>query len=502
MRDLSPVIYRGESTGKLREDANFRPFFFAESYGQAELYAGRGTQPIACVIRGKSVLDLTNLDYRNPDQQRLVAELTAEFDDWTCRISGEPRDVWDYLECGDLYDYEGNGSSERWNALFSIALGDMGFDAVRILDCTDGTNHQAVPVWVTSSRKNVREASLGEQLAAKLADASGSDAQIDEWLKQDHADLLERINRLSIVDDEYRLDKVHDIIPPDNLSAMGHNQDVAQSAVWRALPAGTNIRPGDWIALKRGYAEAHKRHINGVDFDVKSLPMVRHDDIYWAGTDEREFFYLPAAWRRECNDPVEYLKSLTPEQVKILCDGEQAGISEHQKAIDLLEDHILENFDHEACGIAHGPAHWKRVQDHGHAVARSLGIDPIIPHIFAITHDSQRYDEGRDPEHGRRAAEFIRQNQTELFGFLPSLQVEMLAHACELHSDGHVHSHAYAMACWDADRLDLWRVGIEPNPKYLCTAHAKQEAIIQTAQSVFESSQHGELFDHSIRQEY
>ncbi len=32
--------------------------------------------------------------------------------------------------------------------------------------------------------------------------------------------------------------------------------------------------------------------------------------------------------------------------------------------------------------------------------------------------------------------------------------------------------------CWDADRLDLGRVGITPNPRWLCTACAKDPATI------------------------
>ena len=35
--------------------------------------------------------------------------------------------------------------------------------------------------------------------------------------------------------------------------------------------------------------------------------------------------------------------------------------------------------------------------------------------------------------------------------------------------------------CWDADRLDLGRVGIRPHPKYLCTAVAKGAGVLQGA---------------------
>ncbi len=37
------------------------------------------------------------------------------------------------------------------------------------------------------------------------------------------------------------------------------------------------------------------------------------------------------------------------------------------------------------------------------------------------------------------------------------------------------------LTCWDADRLDLGRVGIRPNARYLCTEPAKDPAFITWA---------------------
>lgn len=37
------------------------------------------------------------------------------------------------------------------------------------------------------------------------------------------------------------------------------------------------------------------------------------------------------------------------------------------------------------------------------------------------------------------------------------------------------------MTYWDADRLDLGRVGIRPNARYLCTEPAKDPAFITWA---------------------
>ena len=39
-------------------------------------------------------------------------------------------------------------------------------------------------------------------------------------------------------------------------------------------------------------------------------------------------------------------------------------------------------------------------------------------------------------------------------------------------------------SCWDSDRLDLWRAGIEPDPKYLYTETAKELKTISWAKSL------------------
>jgi uncharacterized protein len=50
-----------------------------------------------------------------------------------------------------------------------------------------------------------------------------------------------------------------------------------------------------------------------------------------------------------------------------------------------------------------------------------------------------------------------------------------------LHSDGHVEGEPALRACWDADRLDLGRVGIRPDPAYLCTNPARDPGTIAAA---------------------
>jgi uncharacterized protein len=58
---------------------------------------------------------------------------------------------------------------------------------------------------------------------------------------------------------------------------------------------------------------------------------------------------------------------------------------------------------------------------------------------------------------------------------------ELLVAACRGHSDGHREAHPTVQTCWDADRLDLGRVGVRPDPRYLCTPHAKCPQRIERA---------------------
>ncbi len=497
MRDISPVIFRGEDNyDQLREAGGWtRPWYFAEDFGQAKLYAS-GRDPVAYVLQGEQVLDLTQPDPHDPRHKAVVEELTAEFDDWTCRYSGEPRDAWSYLECGDLYDYEGTGSGDRWKTLFRIALDQC--DAVRVLDCTDGTNHQRVPVWVTSERKVIRLATLGEELAARVAQQPWE--AVRRWLERKQPSVLERINRLRSLDDEFRLDRVHQVVPAENFKKMGVTG--ASQSIYRGMPEKFEVLPGDWVALRGEYAKMHVRlnHADG-PFEVKSLTMVHPSDVYWAGTDESEFFYAPAAWRRPSDSAEQYLKALSADRLRMLCDGEMSSIRQHQEAIAAIQEHVQANYDHEACGTFHGPDHWDRVSKHSLAVSRYLGIDPLVPYIFALVHDSQRQDDGVDPDHGPRAGAFVLEHRGDLFGFLSEGDIETLAKACELHSNGQTEGDALVKACWDADRLDLGRVGVRPEPGRLCTEYAKREDVIEAAVAMSGlSGDHDELHGGSPAQ--
>jgi uncharacterized protein len=114
----------------------------------------------------------------------------------------------------------------------------------------------------------------------------------------------------------------------------------------------------------------------------------------------------------------------------------------------------------------HGANHWGRVRHHALAIARARGAHLLVVELFAFLHDSQRRDEWRDPKHGDRGAEYARSLQGRFFE-LSAKALSHLTHAICHHSGGEVSTDATIQSCWDADRLDLGRVGIKPAAEYL-----------------------------------
>jgi len=59
--------------------------------------------------------------------------------------------------------------------------------------------------------------------------------------------------------------------------------------------------------------------------------------------------------------------------------------------------------------------------------------------------------------------------------------LSLLKIACEGHGDGLMDADITVQTCWDADRLDLGRVGITPDPSRLCTTAVRESDIIEWA---------------------
>lgn len=128
----------------------------------------------------------------------------------------------------------------------------------------------------------------------------------------------------------------------------------------------------------------------------------------------------------------------------------------------------------------HGPAHWARVLNNGLRLAKHTGADIEIVRLFALLHDACRQNEYTDPDHGRRAAELAGELNGKAFA-LDAKRMRVLTAALTWHSAGKIKANATVMTCWDADRLDLTRLGLRVDPRLLCTDAARKLVDITVA---------------------
>jgi len=128
----------------------------------------------------------------------------------------------------------------------------------------------------------------------------------------------------------------------------------------------------------------------------------------------------------------------------------------------------------------HGTSHWLRVKENGLRLAKRTGADRDVVVLFSLLHDCCRRNDGRDIEHGPRAACFVEtligkqiqgdQQQVE------QLMTSIRDHTSKLHTDD-----VTIGTCWDADRLDIGRIGITPDRRFLNTDAAKDNTLVSWA---------------------
>ena len=129
----------------------------------------------------------------------------------------------------------------------------------------------------------------------------------------------------------------------------------------------------------------------------------------------------------------------------------------------------------------HGVAHWSRVRRIGLCLAELTGANRRVVELFAFLHDSCRRSEDRDPQHGARSALLVAKlNQRYLQLSEPELR--LLVIACRYHSAGETHEDPTIATCWDADRFELARLGVTPDPNRLCTAAASHPSFYRWAE--------------------
>ena len=134
---------------------------------------------------------------------------------------------------------------------------------------------------------------------------------------------------------------------------------------------------------------------------------------------------------------------------------------------DILWKYVTQHFKTNIYGI-HGIKHWKNVERYGRRIARQCGADEEIVRLFAIFHDAGRLSDGLDNEHGDRGADIAWELNGKLYDLNDS-RFDLLYFACKYHSEGTCATDITVGACWDADRLDLQRLDIEPDVKFLST---------------------------------
>lgn len=150
-------------------------------------------------------------------------------------------------------------------------------------------------------------------------------------------------------------------------------------------------------------------------------------------------------------------------------------------------------FAHAPDGI-HGIAHVARVLVWAEWLADALeavgeGVDREVVRCAAVVHDVARVDDGRDPDHGRRAAARVAGHTRLLPVALTAAQVEAVRYCCEWHvpSDAECPVMTAELRCLkDADGLDRVRI-YDLNPKYLRTEPARR--LVARAQELLEQSE-------------
>lgn len=140
----------------------------------------------------------------------------------------------------------------------------------------------------------------------------------------------------------------------------------------------------------------------------------------------------------------------------------------------------------------HGPAHWVRVHRFGTMLANSLNLserEARCVEVFSFTHDLARIDDGGGNQHAIDGAIHAFKVMDAIFPDLDEAQQQLISAAIRYHSDGLRADEAYYRGfieinewsedvlintvgcCFDADRLDLLRLGVEPHERYMSTGY-------------------------------
>jgi len=104
----------------------------------------------------------------------------------------------------------------------------------------------------------------------------------------------------------------------------------------------------------------------------------------------------------------------------------------------------------------HGVSHLRRVAILSGRFAVAVGEDVESAVVVGFLHDCARKKDGNDLEHAHDSAVLARKL---IERFFPHLDVDRICDAIEGHAEGEVTTEPLAACLWDADRLELKRIG-------------------------------------------
>ena len=125
-------------------------------------------------------------------------------------------------------------------------------------------------------------------------------------------------------------------------------------------------------------------------------------------------------------------------------------------------------------GETHGLPHWQRVERNGILLSLEKGriredINIKVVRFFAYLHDKCRLNDWADLDHGIRSADMLPGIRETILKDFTDEEVSLLDKACRYHTTEQCTGIPTVDVCFDADRLDLGRVGVKPNPMFMAT---------------------------------
>lgn len=136
-------------------------------------------------------------------------------------------------------------------------------------------------------------------------------------------------------------------------------------------------------------------------------------------------------------------------------------------------------FDLQFIGGIHGFEHWVRVIENGIDISNNIGTSRRIAVIFGFFHDIERLHDGDDPLHGLRGGKLLEHYRDDLK--LTDEDFKNAYLACEGHNYKKNTENKEVGACWDSDRLDLFRDNLVPRAEFMNSDYTRSAYTILEA---------------------